>query len=199
MLNPEKRAKFVEPPWDDPIFVDEEILRINENATISGMFLNSMVEAAAQAQKTLPSARSNYVRFEFYPQAEHARLLVEGCNALFPQLSTREALRKIGRAAPRALLTSTIGKVLLISLPGITNALEAISRSYHVNLRPGNFKIVEVANDYALVELTHIAYFLDSHHVGVFEGICKHFNLKGDVRINRTGRESGEFLITWRS
>jgi hypothetical protein len=97
------------------------------------------------------------------------------------------------------MLTSTIGKVLLISAPGIEGTLEAISNAYDVNLNPGNVKVVEIADDYALIELTQISYFLDSHHVGVFEGICKHFSLKGDVRINRTGRESAQFLVTWRS
>jgi uncharacterized protein (TIGR02265 family) len=104
---------FVEPPWQAPLDAEAEIARIPEDATISGMFLAPLAVEAKRQGFTLPSARERYLPFKFYPLREHSRLLVETCERLFGDRPLRQALRKLGRGAPAALVSSTLGRVVL--------------------------------------------------------------------------------------
>jgi hypothetical protein len=45
--------------------------------------------------------------------------------------------------------------------------------------------------------LEKIVYFLDSHHVGTFEGVLRFAGVKGVVRMASFGPASADFLLTW--
>jgi uncharacterized protein (TIGR02265 family) len=167
---------FVEPPWSAPLDVTACLRGIPESAQVTGMFLEPLAEAARAAGKPLPSARDRYVAFRFYPMAEHAQLLVEASTRLFSDRSMRQALRAFGRGAPDALISSTIGKVMLGSAVGPEEALRAISKAYTLNLKPSRAEVVEVLPGCAIVRLEEVYYFLDSHHVGIFEGVLRFAN-----------------------
>jgi hypothetical protein len=48
-----------------------------------------------------------------------------------------------------------------------------------------------------VVKLDQIHYFLDCHHVGVFEGLMKHAGARGRVRIDSRSLSSADLLLEW--
>lgn len=179
------------------IRIEDAVERVPEFATISGMFLAPLAEASRSAGVCLPSARGRYVPFRFYPLREHVALLVETCQRTYAQTPLRLALRKLGRGAPRALLTSMLGKVLLGSAEGTHAVLRAMVNAYPVNLRPCNAKLVEAGDRYAIVHLQDVHYFLDSHHVGAFEAALRYAGVEGRVRVHGMTETEAEFLCEW--
>lgn len=188
---------FVEPPWGAPLDSAAALRSIPESATISGMFLEPLAEMARHRGAPLPSARDRYTQFRFYPLREHVTLLLETCALHYPQLPLRQALRKLGRAAPSALTMSTIGKVMLSSASGIEDCIRALLKTYPLNVRPAKCEPVEFGPGFAIVHLEEILYFLDSHHVGSFEGILKFAGKEGTVRIRSYSATSADLLCTW--
>lgn len=190
---------FVDPPWSAPLDANRVLRAIPESATIIGMFCDAVVEATKKKGARLPSARDKYTHYKFYPLKEHVQLLVEACPLLYPGKSVRHALRKLGRAAPQAMLGSTIGKVTLgaASGSGLEDALRAWAKTYPLHLRPGSVDIKEVAKNHALVRLEDIHYFLDSHHVGSFEGLFSMLEKRATVKIDSRDSMSADLLCTW--
>ena len=45
--------------------------------------------------------------------------------------------------------------------------------------------------------IPQIYYFLDSHHVGAFEGVLKFAGVRGEVLINPCGPGACDLLLTW--
>jgi uncharacterized protein (TIGR02265 family) len=191
------QADFVEPPWGAPLDPDAVIAEIHGDATISGMFIAPLLDVAAAVGAKLPSARDRYVSFKFYPVREHAQLLVEACRARYPRLPLREGLRRLGRGGPNALLSSTLGKVVLGSVEGVESSLHAMAKAYPLNARPCSVTVVECGSSYALLRLEQVHWFLDSHHVGTFEGVLRYAGVQGSVKIRTRGPGSADFLIEW--
>jgi uncharacterized protein (TIGR02265 family) len=190
-------ARFVEPPWHAPLDAKAIVGAVPPDATITGMFILPLVQEAQRRGIVLPSARARYVPFTFYPLREHCKVLIEGCELLFPELPLRQALRKIGRGAPVALLKSTLGRVLLGSAKGVGPCVEAMAKAYALNMRPAVVTVGEISPSSAVVRLDDIHYFLDCHHVGTFEGLLKLAGVKGTVRIAPAGRTTADFLLEW--
>jgi uncharacterized protein (TIGR02265 family) len=193
----EREDRFVEPPWNAPFDEQAELSAIPESCSISGMFLAPLAAEAKRRGITLPSARDRYVLFKFYPLVEHARLLLETCERIYPDRSRRQALRKLGRGAPQALVASTLGRVVLGSVEGVASVVEAMARAYPLNARPSKVTVVESMPGRSIVRLEEVHYFLDSHHVGTFEGVLKYAGVRGRVRIVMHSRCAADFLLEW--
>ena len=166
-------GNFVEPMWDAPLDVEACVRQIPEAATVTGMFLEPLLELARNKGYTLHAARDRYVPFRVYPMREHATLLLETCARAFPRLPLRQALRKLGRAAPHALLRSTLGKITIGSARGVLDVLQAMARAYPLNVHPARVEVLESGAGRAVVRIEQLHYFLDSHHVGAFEGVLR--------------------------
>jgi uncharacterized protein (TIGR02265 family) len=188
---------FVDPPWDAPIDVERALAIIPADSTISGMFFSYLVGAAKAKNHVLPSARDRYLAFNFYPVAELARLVIEAAPLFFPGRSLRFALRTLGRHSPDAFLSSTLGKVTLGSTEGVHAAFAAIANAYELNLRPSRVAIVDRGPTWAVVRIDKVFYFLDSHHVGTFEGIFKFAGVNGTVRIASRSASSADLQLSW--
>jgi uncharacterized protein (TIGR02265 family) len=189
-------SAFVEPPWAAPLVADAAISVIPHSATISGMFFCALVEGAQRRQISLPFTEARYLPFRFYPLRDFAKLLLLGAEAFHPNLSTREGLRRIGKVAPRAFLASTLGKVTLGAAAGVHEAVAAFGKTYAVNVKPSNFEVIKQAERSMVLHL-EVPYFLDSHHVGVFEGIMEYAGVRGGVRIASRRQTSAELLLEW--
>jgi uncharacterized protein (TIGR02265 family) len=188
---------FVDPPWNAPLDVERALSDIPADSTISGMFFLAVVTAAEMRGVTLPSARKRYVQFTFYPLIELARLLVEASERFFPERTLRHALRTLGRSSPDAFLASTLGRVTLGSTREAHAAVAAMASGYSLNLRPCSVAVLDKGARWTVVRLDKIVYFLDSHHVGTFEGLLRFAGVKGTVRIARRSPTSADFLLTW--
>jgi uncharacterized protein (TIGR02265 family) len=187
----------VEPPWSAPLDVDAVLRAIPSTATISGMFIAPLVLEAKRLGVTLPSARERYVAFSFYPLIEHVQVLVETCQRVYPGVPLRQALRKLGRGAPTALVASTLGKVVLAAAAGAHDVIDAIAKAYPLNARPSSVTVLERGVRRAVVRLEEVHYFADSHHVGAFEGSLKYAGVRGKVLISPRGKAAVDLLLEW--
>jgi uncharacterized protein (TIGR02265 family) len=188
---------FVEPPWDAPFDAARVCAGIPADATISGMFFVALLGGAKQRGLTLPSAGDRYTAFKFYPVGDLARLLVEAAGRFFPDRPVRQALRSLGRAAPDAFLASTLGKVTLGSAQGVHAAVAAMANAYELNMRASRVAILGSGPTWTSLRLDRVPYFLDSHHVGTFEGVLRYAGTRGSVKIASRSPTSADFLLAW--
>lgn len=190
---------FRAPSADAPLDVEQVLRAIPANATMTGLFLAAVVREAARVNVRLPSARERYGSFRPYPLREHAELLVQAAQALWPTLPIRTSLRKLGRGAPRTLVQSMVGRVVLGSVEGPMEILRAMAKSYPIHSQPGTLEVVELAPGRAVVRMQEIHHFLDSHHVGVFEGVLRWAQVQGTVRIHPYSRVDADLLCEWKA
>jgi uncharacterized protein (TIGR02265 family) len=192
-------TEWSEAPWHAPLDATAAIEAIPDDAMISGMFISAVIDAARGGGTTLPSARERYVAFRKYPLREHAQILVEAARAIWPGLGLREGLRKLGRGAPRALVSSMVGRVVLGSVEGPLEILGAMARSYPIHAQPGSLEVVALGHGRAVVRMREIHHFLDSHHVGVFEGARRYAEVSEPrVRIHVRSGVDADLLCEWR-
>ena len=95
------------------------------------------------------------------------------------------------------MVSSTLDKVVFGSAEGVHGAAEAMSTTYSINLRPSRAQVVESAPHWLIVRLEDVHYFLDSHHVGIYEGVMLHAGVEGSVRIAIASSRAAELLLSW--
>lgn len=189
---------WVDPPWDEPLDVSSYLEDVPSDATMSGMFLSSVVKAAQRAKLDLPSARGTYIAFRRYPLLEHCQLLVEAAAGIFPDHSVRQGLRRLGRGAPKTLIESMLGRVVFGSVEGPIETIRAMAKSYPLHMTPGSLEIAEEAPGRVVLAVRRVHHFLDSHNVGVFEGVLRHAGAEGGrVRIRSLSRCDADLLCEW--
>ncbi|HET9956953.1 MAG TPA: DUF2378 family protein [Polyangiaceae bacterium] len=190
-------SPFVDPPWNIALDVAMCLASIPQHAEIAGMYCNALVAAGKRKGVTFSTARERYVQFNYYPVSEFARMLVEATDRLYPALSKREALRKLGQGGPKAFAGSLLGKVVLGSAEGVHATVLAVAKTYEVNTRPSRCWVKETRPQSMIVSLENVYHFLDSHHVGVFEGTLRFAGVNGRVRIASHGRTAADLLLEW--
>ena len=191
------RQHFTDPAWGDPIDVPSVLSAIPSDAALAGMYFLALLDGAKRRGLVLPGLRDRYLPFSFYPVTEFAPVLVAAAERFYPERSLRQALRAIGCAGPLVFLESTLGKVTLGSTVGPQAAVAAIAKSYPLNLRSSRCAVTEVSPNSCRVALHDIPYFLDSHHVGVFEGTLAYVGVAGRVRIASHSPVSADLLLEW--
>ena len=179
---------------DSPLSVSRVI---PPTATIAGMFYITLIEAARRRGLSLPLSNARYLQFSFYPTADFARLLVFAAPRFYPGLSLREGLRKLGQGGPRAFGVSTLGKVTLGVAQDVHSVVTAIARTYEINTKPSRCEVVDSQPTSMILALSGVYHFLDSHHVGVFEGTLQHSGVSGSVRIATRSPTSADLLLEW--
>jgi uncharacterized protein (TIGR02265 family) len=189
---------FVLPDWRAPLDVAKALANIASERTISGMFLESSAREARRLNKPLASARERYVAFRFYPLREHVKLLLEACPVLFPGNPLRVALRKMGRAAPAALLTSTLGRATVGVAQGTLAIMTAMAKSYAVNVPGSEITVADAGANHCLLRVRSLPFFIDCHHVGAFEGVLRYAGVEGEVRMHLLSHEAADYRITWK-
>ncbi|MBX3270803.1 MAG: DUF2378 family protein [Sandaracinaceae bacterium] len=191
-------ASFAEPPWGAPLDAEAVIAGLPPESSMRGMFLSAVVGRAARDGLTLPSARERYLPFEPYPLHEHCRLLVELARAAWPQDTLRQGLRRIGRGAAQAFRSSTFGGVTVGAADNVGDVLAEMAKTFAVLAKPGRIEVVERGGGYAVLELTDIHFFLDSHHVGVYESALRLAGARdAHIRVRLETTSRGHFLCTW--
>ena len=190
-------ARFREPPWQAALDVTRALSLISAESTIAGMFFLGLLDAAKRRGVPLAGTRDRYLPFGFYPVAEFAPLLVQAAGGFHPTLSLRQGLRTIGAVGPAVLAKSVLGKVTLGSAIGVHAVIEAVANTYAVNIRSSSCAVTHKAQQACVLSLENVQYFLDSHHIGVFEGTLTHAGVSGQVRIARRSDFSAELLLEW--
>lgn len=190
-------SDFIDPPWQAPLDPEVVIAAIPREALIAGMFFVAVQKGAERRGVSLPDANERFLPFGFYSISKFAPLLVSAAKLFYPERSLREGLRAIGRAAPEAFSSSVLGKVTLGSAEGVHAVVSSIVNTYAINVRPSRCSVVESTQSSMIVSLEHVYHFLDSHHVGVFEGTLKYAGVDGRVRIASKSATAAELLLEW--
>jgi uncharacterized protein (TIGR02265 family) len=188
---------FVEPPWHRPLDPQAVLNAVPASATIAGMFFLAALEGARRRGTSLTPRRERYLRFGFYPLAEFIPLLVEAAGKFYPARSLRDALRLIGQAGPAAFSNSVLGKVTLGAAEGVHEAISAIAGTYAINVPGSRCDILQTSPRSAVLGLRNVHHFLDSHHVGVFEGTLQYAGVSGRVKIASQSETSADLLLEW--
>jgi uncharacterized protein (TIGR02265 family) len=188
---------FMEPPWTAGLDAESEIRAVPQTAQVRGLMIAPMLATARKRGASPAAQRERYLSFTLYPLREHVRLLVDSCQVAFPELPLRQGLRKLGRGASDAFGASTLGKVTLGAAQGVHDIVSAFAKGYELNLQPGRACVVESSPRRVVVSLDDIHYFLDSHHVGAFEGVLKRAGVRGRVLIARRSRAAADLLLEW--
>ena len=191
------QPEYVDPPWESVLSVESCISEIPDDASIAGMFYLALLEGAKRRNIELPSLKQRYVAFSFYPVRDFARALVQAARLFYPDRSLRQALRALGTGGPKAFAASTLGKVTLGSACDVHAAVSAIANTYAVNIRSSRCAVLQQTPRTMSLSLHNVHHFLDSHHVGVFEGTLEHVGVRGRVRIASRSRSSADLLLEW--
>ena len=186
-----------EPPWSSPLDPAAALAAIPEVATVSGLFLSGVRDLAKTSEVPLESARASYVAFKAYPAREHAALMVECAQRMWPALPLRQALRKMGRGAAGLLISSQVGRVLFAGADDPAAMVQAMARSYGSHVKPASVEVQDAGERRLVVRMREVHYFLDSHHVGVFEGVLRHAKVDGKVQIAATSPSDADLLLEW--
>jgi uncharacterized protein (TIGR02265 family) len=190
-------ADFITVDWDAPLDVSAYLGAVAPLATIKGLFPAGVIEACNLRGRTLPSARERYVAFQDYSVRDWVLILAEAAPILFPRVPLRLGLRKLGRGTYGAYVKSMVGKIMLGTTDDFSNALVATAKSYEMMMPTSRVEVTSQTSRSAILKLTGVANFLDSHHVGVFEGIGRAFNVRVDVKVRLDTISSGDFSLSW--
>lgn len=191
------RYDFREVDWDAPLDEEAAIRAIPPGAIVKGMFPLAVIEGARERHVALDLPRDRYLPFGDYPLEEHARVLVRGARALFPDIPLRQGLRRIGHGAVSALRSSTVGRVMWSTAFDAESALRVLAKAYGMSSPTAHAEVETFEPGRAVVRLEGIFWFLDTHHVGVMESSFRAYGHKPTVRVHLDSPSSGAFLCTW--
>lgn len=188
---------FVDPPWEAPLDAARVAASVPPGAQLAGMFFVALQQGAERRGVQLGFPRERYLPFGFYPIAEFVPLLVEAGALFYPELPLRQALRRIGSVGPKALLGSTLGKVTLGAAEGVHASVAAIAKTYPINVKGSQCQVLDTEPRAMLVAMAGVTYFLDCHHVGVFEGTLQFAGVTGSVKIRSHSADTADLLLEW--
>lgn len=185
------------PLMSEPLDVAQALSAIPEYAVAKGYLIRAVVRAAERFDAILPSARPHYVPFDDYPLREHARLMCEASGVIYRDLPLREGLRRIGWYTPQAFAQTLLGRLRLAGISDVLSVIDAIAAGYEASLSHGRVTVENWSNGYAELRLADVYHFLDSHHVGVFEGCVRHVRGEGSVRIVQSDASTAQLIVRW--
>jgi uncharacterized protein (TIGR02265 family) len=190
-------SDFVEPDWDAPLDVASYVDVTPPNARVKGMYASAVVDGARNRGVVLPSARERYLAFQDVPMREYSTLLVEAATAFFPKTTLRSGLRRLGRSTHGIFAQSTVGRVVLSTANDLPGALAACVKGYAISLPPSRAELLAIDAQRAVLSLSNVYNFLDSHHIGVLEGIARACGVRVEARVKLTSPFDGEIELTW--
>jgi uncharacterized protein (TIGR02265 family) len=154
----------------------------------------------SQAQRGgAPIGRERYTSFRGYPLSEWLDLLPRAAEVAYPHVPPREGMRRFGHTAFSTFTSSTAGRVLF-SMAGQSPAMAArlAGRAFDVIGSHGRVHVLDVGDNYAVLGLRDMWDYIDSWHVGVYEGALAALRVQGDVRVRPMDRTNADLEIRWR-
>jgi uncharacterized protein (TIGR02265 family) len=195
-------TSFNEPDWDAPLDAEAHIRAIPPGAVIKGMYPAFVAAEAKRRNLALPHGGDKYLPFLDYPLPNHAQLLVEACRLFFPEMPLRRSLRKVGRGAISAFLGSTLGKAVLAGFTQpetVLRALSTMTRAYPTSFGKPNPQLEVRGEDETSCRITLSDFwlFVDSHQIGILEGVFRACGVRSTMRVALHGPASIEMECRW--
>ncbi len=185
------------PPWESPLDLAAHLAATPAGATIKGLFTSALGAEAQRRGLTLRHLRPHHIPFKDYPMTEHMQVLCEAARAFYPAAPLRQGLRVLGRAAFATFHASMLGRVMLGEGDDPGSVLRAIAKGYAVGNSHAQADVLACTTDTAQVRLRDVFHFVDSHHVGVFEGALWACGCKAEVMLRMESLVTGDLFLTW--
>ncbi|HSC89865.1 MAG TPA: DUF2378 family protein [Polyangiaceae bacterium] len=167
-------------------------------ATVKGMYMDSFLSIVERCGAPRPTDK-RFFTFKDYPLRDCMRMTLDSVCIIYPDISPREGLIRIGRHVYPTLSNTTIGKVLF-SVAGRSweRTLNLCRKAWEVSITPGSASLIDLTERSAKVELRSIWNFTDTYQVGVMEGAMESFGVRGTVRPITQGRRCDvDLLLEW--
>jgi uncharacterized protein (TIGR02265 family) len=185
-------------PYDFSAPLDEEeLLRTARHTMIKGIALRSIVKEAEAQGKPLPEAPS-YVAFKEYPFRESLALSLRAARHLYPELTRREGLRRLGHRAYGSFLESMVGRAMF-GLPGmrIETFMKLSPKAYNIVLSSIKVALVSSTEDSALFSFRNFPIEMNGYEIGVFEGGFLSRNKTCEVYLKTLAFGDADIFCTW--
>jgi len=170
------------------------------HATVKDMYIDSFLMIVERCCAQRPTDK-RYFSFKDYPLRDLMRMTVDSVAVIYPDISPKEGLVRIGRHAYPTLASKTIDKVSF-SVAGRSwgRTLNLCQKAWEVSIRPGTVHLAELTDTSARFELRQIWNFTDTYQVGIFEGMMESFGMRGSVHAEPKGRRSdADIVLNWKA
>lgn len=163
---------------------------IPRSYVVKGMFFSGLVSALGEefnrvaAMLVAPPRLGRYVPFSDYPQSDYLRVSARVAQKTYPQLSIREALRRLGRRDYDVFAASTFGKVILSVVGDAQTALHKIPMIY-MKVAPGDWTVTSEQIDPHTVRLEFApSYGTWEYQLGQIEGVVMNFRASPTIIVS---------------
>ena len=164
---------------------------------VPGAVLRAVVDSARKRSVTVPGARLKYHPFSDIPMREYIPVLVAASCGIYPTLPVREALRKLGRGSRAAFQQSLIGRIVLANFTDLRQNLAVFGKALSIATPSARVVVQDVGEGRAVVRLSNIYTFIDSHCIGILEKVAGASKLHVESRVHLTSPYDGEIELTW--
>ena len=190
------------PRFDLPIDLDGHLRRLPPGATCRGLFfaapLGQLRKIAPQHPLLKGLGAKRYTAFLEYPYADFLRVLVEVAPVVFPGVTPREGLRRLGRGGYDALLGSQVGQVIFgVFGRDFERVVQMGARGYEVSLNFGSLRVEVVEPKRVRYHQVRRPIFLETYQVGIIEGAMRACGVQGEVLVHLDSIEQGTLEIRW--
>lgn len=163
--------------------------QIPKTYVVKGMFFSGHVatlgEGFSSITSTLaaPPRLGRYVPFSDYPQSDYLRVSAKAAAKLFPAVSIREALRRLGRRDYGVFAESTFGKVILSVVGDAKAALLRVPMIY-TKMAPGDWTVTGEDIDHTTVRIEFApVYGTWEYQLGQLEGVVQNYGNKPEITV----------------
>jgi uncharacterized protein (TIGR02265 family) len=164
---------------------------------VRGWLFNTVIDMAEARGVALRPSRG-YIDFKYYPVRDWMELMVEATRQCYPQLPLRAGLRALGRLAYPRFVTSMIGRVTFGILGNdIARIMATAPKAYEVSFTHSRVSVLDSGMQSVHVRFEHTHAFLDSYHVGAFEGAMDACKRVGEIHVKIDSLSQGELFVRW--
>lgn len=177
---------FRRPVWSAPLDPAPYLARAPKRATAKGMFFGMVQQELGRVGKlgAVAEAAETYRSFKDYPYLDLLKLEVAACPQLYPGLTLRESMRKLGTRVFPMFLNQMIGRVIFgVVGKDPQQLLKLAARGYAVAASVGTATAIDVGETCGTLRLRNVCNFPSSFHVGVLEGTLKHIGVTSEVEV----------------
>lgn len=166
--------------WDEPLDPEAYLAITPPGKSVRGMFFQDIYKLMGEPY----GQDKHYIAFKNYPLEDWMRLLVEAAGVIYPELSTRQALRQLGYTGFSSFATSSLGKVFFAFSKDFTATARMISRAFSLVQSYGVFETTVLDDRTAVISMREVWDYADSNYIGIFEAskTVNHYDFDTAIR-----------------
>jgi uncharacterized protein (TIGR02265 family) len=177
-------ATYLAPDWNAPLDLAARARAVPDRAQVRGMFFQQLHREIGRVDPAHPACGQVFLPLRHYPLRAYLELLEVVVTVAYGGVSTREAVRSVGRNTFDFYAASLVGKAILaVAGDRFPRLLEVGQHAYPAALEPSRFEVADVRPGLAHVHLRDNWDLPDVLHVGVVEGGLRSCGVTGEVRL----------------